>query len=208
MTDPNEKSLLALLQEVSSLPEYMHRDAIRNIIAEWRQKNPLVEEVASGQTTFEIAISALIKENCNLRYFNHKGDPCNSSRFETLATETAARFAGILPLESYRSVGRMITVDDLTSRVDFKKCIQRTFTFNVCIMLLGALLTWLVVSYCGDNRAWALWYWAVFAGICLGAILSIGQLLVGYPMYLSKRKELAQRTLKQAKFLDHTLQAA
>ena len=201
----DNRSLLDLLQEVTSLPEYMRDDAIKNIVAEWKRKSPLVNEVVSGHGTFEGAIATLVEENRQLRYLNRKG-VCNSPRFEAMAKETATKFAGILPLVSYRFVPRAGVVEHhLTETVDFGQTVWRTLKFNVGMALVALLLVWGGISYFAEPKLFAYWGWAIIGGIGFGLFLSIGQLLVGYPHYLSDRRALAETTLNRAKFLDRML---
>ncbi len=209
MANKNNMSLLDLLQQVVRLPEYTHQDAIRGIVTEWRQKSPLVEEVVSGQTTFETAISALVAENSKLRYFNRRGDACNTPQFEAVAKETERRFAGILPLISYRGCGRSgLTVDDLTSTFDFSRSVCRTFKFTIPVVLSVILLIWAGLSYFSDQRMWAFGKWALLGGIGFGLFISFGQLTGGYLTRLSERRALAEKTLERARFLDRILKTA
>ena len=205
MASKDNRSLLDLLQEVSNLPEYMRDDAVKNIVGEWRRKSPLVNEVVNGRTTFEEAIVALIEENRQLRYLNRKG-VCNSPRFETMAKETETKFAGILPLVSYRFVPRASVVEHhLTETVDFGQTAWRTVKFNVGMALVAVLPVWGGFSYFAAKELFAYWQWAIVGGIGFGLFLSVGQLLVGYPQYLSDRRALAETTLQRAKFLDAML---
>ncbi|MCI0566125.1 hypothetical protein L0Y46_02905 [bacterium] len=205
MAKQDNRSLLDLLQEVTNLPEYMRDDAVKNILAEWRRKSPLVDEVVGGRTTFERAIAALVEENSQLTYLNRKG-ACNTPQFETMAKETATKFAGILPLVSYRFIPRVGVVEHhLTETVDFGQSVWRTIRFNVGMALVAVLLVWGGISYFAVKELFAYWQWAIVGGIGFGLFLSIGQLLVGYPHYLSDRRALAETTLQRAKFLDAML---
>ena len=201
----DNKSLLDLLQEVTSLPEYMRDDAVKNIVAEWKRKSPLVNEVVSGRGTFEGAIATLVEENRQLRYLNRKG-VCNSPQFETMAKETETKFAEILPLAGHRFVPRTGGVTyDLTETVDFGQVVWETVKFNVGMALVTLLLFWGGFSYFAERKLLAYWPWAIVGGIGFGLFLSLGQMLVGYPHYLSDRRVLAETTLNRAKFLDKML---
>ena len=205
MTKQGNRSLLDLLQEVTNLPEYMRDDAVKNIVAEWRRKSPLVDEVVSGRTTFEGAIAALVEENRQLTYLNRKG-ACNTPKFEAMAKDTATKFVGILPLVSFRFVPRTGGVEHhLTETVDFSRSVWSTVKINVGMALVAVLLIWGGLSYFAAKELFAYWQWAIIGGIGFGLFLSIGQLLVGYPHYLSDRRALSETTLQRAKFLDAML---
>lgn len=205
MTSQDNRSLLDLLQEVSNLPEYMRDDAVKNIVGEWRRKSPLVDEVVGGRSTFEGAIAALVEENRKLTYLNRKG-ACNSPQFEAMAKETATKFAGILPLVSYQFVSRAGVIErHLTETVDFGQSVWRIVKFNVGVALVAVLLVWGSLSYFVAKELFAYWQWAIVGGIGFGLFLSVGQLLVGYPHYLSDRRALAEMALQRARYLDAML---
>lgn len=205
MASNDDRSLYDLLHEVSRLPEYVRDDAVKKIVAEWRRKSPLVDEVVSGRSTFEGAIAALVEENRRLTILN-RNNVCNTPQFEAMAKETAMKFAGILPLVSYRFVPRAGVVErHLTETVDFGQSVWSTVKFNVGTALVTLLLVWGGISYFAEPKLFAYWYWAIVCGIGFGLFLSVGQLLLGYPHYLSERRRLAQRTLEAAKFLDAML---
>lgn len=198
MVNQDNGSLFDLLQRVASLPEYMHRDAIKNIVTEWRRKSPLVDEVASGHTTFEMAIVALVEENSSLRYFSYRKGICNSPKFETLAKETRTKFAGIVPLLRKLHLGKIGEIEvvcDLTEPVH-----PRLSSWSHVLLIVG-LPCW-GASYFADRGLFALWQWPVVASVAIGLLGTIGGLLIGYPLDLSERRELAQKKLEQAKFLD------
>jgi hypothetical protein len=202
MASQNNSSLYDLLQEVIRLPKYMHDDAVKNIVSEWRRNSPLVDEVVSGKTTFERAIAALVEENKHITYLNRK-DACNTPQFEAMAKETATKFAGILPLMSYRFVARADVVEcHLTETVDFSKSVWSSVKLNVGMALLALSLIWVGISYFILKELFAYWSWVIVGGIGFGLFLSVGQLLVGYSQYLSDRRALAEATLQRARFLD------
>lgn len=101
MANQDNRSLLDTLREVVDLPEYMRADAINHVVAEWRRRSALVEEVVSGKATFEDAVSALVEENSRLRFVRREKGICNSPHFEEVAKETDQKFAGIMPLTSW-----------------------------------------------------------------------------------------------------------
>lgn len=205
MASQDKRSLLDLLQEISNLPEYMRDDAVKNIVGEWKRKSPLVDEVVGGHSTFEEAITDLVEEKRKLTYLNRKG-ACSSPQFETMAKETAIKFTDILPLVNYRFLPRVGSVEhDLTETVDFGQSVWRTVKFNVCWALVAVLLVWGGLSYFAFQERFVSLQWAIVGGIGLGLFLSVGQLLVGYPHYLSDRRALAETTLKRARYLDAML---
>ena len=204
----DERSLLDILQEVASLSEYMRDDAIKNIVAEWRRKSPIVDEVVSGRTTFETAIKALVEENSKLRWLNYRRGVCNSEEFKRMAENSRERFTGILSLShTYIPFGRVSLprLDDLTAVVSLK---ETNFLWQLMVIAIVAVtpsLTWIGFGYFLDRKFMAELPWVTIAGLGLGLLLAGGLLFSGFPHYLSRRRWLAQQILERVRFLDAML---
>jgi hypothetical protein len=205
MADQDSRSLLCLLQEASELPDYIQDDAVTKIVAEWRQRSPLVGEVLNGCSTFEDAIRELVEENQRLTFLN-RGRACNTPQFAVMAEKTAKRFDGVLPLESCRFSPRAGTaVCDLTDTLNARSWLWADLKEDISTGVVLMLLLWGGFSYFVAYELFAYWPWAIAIGIGVGLVNTAGCWLLGYPRYLDSRRWLAQETLKWAKFLDTKL---
>lgn len=203
MASQDDRSLLDTLREVSNLPEYMRADALKNVVAVWRRRSSLVEDVVSGNTTFENVVSALVEENGRLRFFG-KGI-CNSPHFEEIAKETEQRIAGVLPLTSWSFKPRSMTLLDLREPVSFVNQLLWCMKFNFGTGLGTSFVLWALVSYFVEPKVVAYWHWALGYGAGFATFITTLQVLFGYPGYLAERRGLAQRTMRDAKYLDSML---
>lgn len=202
MASQDNRSLLDILQEVSNLPEDMRGDAVKDIIAEWRYKSQLVDEVAGGHTTFEETITALIEENKQLTYLNRK-NACSTPQFEAMAKEVATKFTGVFLLSDIIAIPSVgIVVHDLTDKFSLRQSAWSELKFNIGTTLVVILLVWGSFSYFIVRELFAYWQLVIACGIGLGLLLTSDSLLIWYPNYLSARRRLAQKVLEQAKFLD------
>lgn len=204
MANQDNWSLLDTLNEVSSLPEYIRADAIKNVVSEWRRRSPLVEDVVSGKTTFEDAVSALVEENSRLRFIGGKGI-CNSSHFEEVVKDTEQKVAGVLSLTGWSLKPRSMTLLDLREPVSFLRQLLWCVKFNFSMGLGTSLVIWALASYFVEPELVAYWHWAVGYGAGFATFLTTAQVLFGYPSHLAERRALAEKTMRYAKFLDSML---
>ena len=204
MESQDNRSLLDTLREVAGLPDYMRANATNNVVAEWRRRSPLVEEVVNGNATFEDAVSALVEENSRLRFL--RNNSCNSSHFEEVAKETDQKLDGIMPLTGWSWKPRSMTLLDLREPVSVVRQLLWSLKFNVGTGLGTMLVMLALASYFIDPKLFAdYWYWAIGIGVGFGLLLATGQLLIGYPGYLAERRQLADTTKRRAQFLDSML---
>lgn len=200
-------TLFDTLQQIMYLPDYLRKDAMKNAVAHWREKSPLIDEVASGQTTFEQAVTAIVEENRRLRFFSYRDNVCNSPKFELIAKDVNERVGPILPLGDSQFIPRGgIITWDLRSSIDFPSWVKANLKFHVGLCTVAVLAVWLGLSIFASRDLFAYWPWAIGAGVALGLLLSAGWLLFGYPDHLSRRRELAEKTLDRAKQLDGIFQ--
>jgi hypothetical protein len=192
-------SLLTLLEKILALPEYLHRNAIKDTFAEWATKSPLVEEVVSGRKTFEEAIMPLIEENRKLRYLSYRKGFYQEPTFETVAKKAITDFDGILP--SLHGLPYSLNKD------------KRNLTFLNFIMwvigtmiALSATLLFLVSSsvLIVDN-----WRPLISIAMFCSLVANIPRTMqerVLTKKFVQWRQESANERLKEVKFLDAIVQ--
>lgn len=98
-----------------------------------------------------------------------------------------------------------MTMLDLREPVSFVRHLLWCMKFNSGTGLGASLVIWALATYFVEPKLIAYWHWAVSYGAGFGLFITTGQLLIGYPVYLAERRELAERTMKRAQFLDSML---
>ncbi len=94
--------LINLVRQISCLPAYLHQNAMRGVIDEWRTKRPLINEVAEGRTTFETAVMPLVNLNSK-KILCPKNFPFEE--YARTANEACWMFNSILSFKDIRFVG-------------------------------------------------------------------------------------------------------
>ncbi|MES3006102.1 MAG: hypothetical protein V4664_04110 [Patescibacteria group bacterium] len=191
--------LFDILQKISTLPQNTHRDAVASTISEWRQKNPLVDKVAKGETTFEASISELANENIRLRFLDGK-DTCNNRQFQDISKKTLEDFKDVLSFWSLRSIGRGLVFFDLTATADFKAHVKWAASMFLGATIFMSAVICVLSVFIAEIRPFILFLSCVSVGF--GLFLTIANCLTAYPHNLRDRRNLAKEKLEEARFLD------
>ncbi|MFA5986557.1 MAG: hypothetical protein WC819_04405 [Parcubacteria group bacterium] len=205
-------SLLTLLQKVKSLPKYLHQHAIKSIGTKWRKERPLVEDVLSGRTTFEKAITPLVEENTKLTYFSCYDGVCNSEQFDGIVKDCKEKFADILDMEFYEYFGRGgLQTYDLTETVDFTKIFWAEVTFSLKLIAMALIISFVMMG-CAEGSIFTPWNIVksllTVISVGFGLLAIVVRLFFVYPNSLSGRRMYAKKVLKDAQFLDEMFRLA
>ncbi len=200
-------TLIAALRSITSLPQSAQAPATSAIIEEWRKKSPLVQKVVAGETTFTSAVSQLVALNSELGLRKNNNLYTNTN-FGRISIEAKASLGDILTYTTYRTSGRLSHLVDLTEPIGLKRYVLQTLKIYLLLFIATAILTATILYLSSDTKEFSA-TWIVQAIEFLAAILGVTFLLDstlnGYPSEISTRKDLAQRVLADARYLDEVI---
>lgn len=193
------------LKEVEDLPscvsEAQKKEIIKNVISKYFKENQLMREVVNGNAAFEKSYSPLVEENERIRFFNKKGDACDTTKYMNLAEETKRKFHGLLPFDDYYNNSYI----DICSTISFSRRVIMPWIQSVFMMFITLVVCGVVASYL-DFEFFLKYFIIIITGIvAFGGFLSVFSLLAqmsAYKEYLVNRKGFVKKILSQAKYLD------
>ncbi|HCC05695.1 TPA: hypothetical protein DEP58_05360 [Patescibacteria group bacterium] len=173
-------------------------EVYQSILNIWAENDPLVQRVLQGETTFEEMVRPLIDENNNLCLFGRRA--CYSKLFVIVAEKYREQFANIV---SFRSVHQGSFVD-LTAVVNRAQWLRKELKRLVSFLPILSLFVWLICCWLTGGIADSI---KITLEIILACILIYSVVRAKqYTVYLRQRRDFAEKTLADVRFLDAVAQ--
>lgn len=190
--------------ELAKLPNYVNREqALRDLVAIWKRKSPIVADVLAGRDSFEKIVEPIVKENLRIRFPYYLNGACSSEEYQRRAKEIEGRLQGVLSFEEEIILGRFPNRLCLAEPVKFP-------TRKACMAFLTPVLA-AIAAFVFNN------YREAGSGVGLSTFLGLGiiigllamtqMFLVGETSYYNTRRVFASCVLARAQFLDDVLEA-
>lgn len=180
--------------EACNLPAFVDKKAtFRTLFAEWEAKNPVVQEVIQGKTTFEDLVTPVVEENLRIRFLCYNRGYCSSAEFK----ESVKKLKGVLSLSEYRRGFSIISLEEAPN------FFWAFLVIGFSIVLESLVLPFFFIGFHEVKIS------DFFVPAVLGGLFGFFCLLLGFHSeitYFRFRRDVAREVLEKAKFLDKVVQ--